>query len=108
MPQDHFEETRGIARLPNLDIEIIHGRSADGNAERLSIIVLAVPSFDAFGRAMEAANPFLFWMRIAQTAWAPWLGSTQARLPLRTLGQLPAAPEITGPETERDNDRAGQ
>ena len=95
--QDHFEETRAIARLPNLDIEIIHGCSADGNAERLSISVLAVPSFDAFGRAMEAANPFLFWMRIAQRAWAPWLGSTQARLPPRTFGQLPAAPEITGP-----------
>lgn len=108
MPQGHFEETRAVARLPNLNIEIIHGRSADGNAERLSISVLAVPSFDAFGRAMEAANPFLFWMRMAQTAWRPWLGNTQAHLPSKRFAQLPAAPDMTGPETERDADRAGQ
>jgi hypothetical protein len=61
--------------LPNLDIEIIHSRSAEGDAEWLSISLQAIPSFEAFGRYLEAANPFLFWMRVAQTAWAPWLGS---------------------------------
>ena len=30
MPRGYFEETRAIARLPNLDIEIVHGREADG------------------------------------------------------------------------------
>ncbi|TPV97499.1 MAG: hypothetical protein USCAAHI_03057 [Beijerinckiaceae bacterium] len=71
MPQGHFEETRAFARLPNLDIEIVHGRSADGNAEHISISLQAVPSFAAFGNFLEATNPFLFWMRFAQTAWAP-------------------------------------
>ena len=75
MPQGHFEETRTFARLPNLDIEIVHGRSADGNAEHISISLQAVPSFAAFGNFLEATNPFLFWMRFAQTAWAPWLGA---------------------------------
>jgi len=75
MQRGHFEETRATARLPNLDIEIIHSRSAEGDAERLSISLQAIPSFEAFGRYLEAANPFLFWMRVAQTAWAPWLGS---------------------------------
>jgi hypothetical protein len=42
MPQGHFEETRATARLPNLDIEIVHGRSADGGAERISISLLRV------------------------------------------------------------------
>ena len=71
MQRGHFEETRATARLPNLDIEIIHSRSAEGDAERLSISLQAIPSFEAFGRYLEAANPFLFWMRVAQTAWHP-------------------------------------
>jgi hypothetical protein len=37
MPRGYFEETRAIARLPNLDIEIVHGREADGGAEHISI-----------------------------------------------------------------------
>jgi len=80
MQRGHFEETRATARLPNLDIEIIHSRSAEGDAERLSISLQAIPSFEAFGRYLESANPFLFWMRVAQTAWAPWLGSAPASL----------------------------
>jgi hypothetical protein len=84
MTETHFEETRATARLPNLDIEIVHSRSPSGDAERLSISVLAVPSFEAFNRYIEAANPFLFWTRVAETAWAPWL---EAWRPLLTLGK---------------------
>jgi hypothetical protein len=32
-----------------------------------------VPSFEAFGRALETANPFAFWAQAAQLAWLPWL-----------------------------------
>lgn len=53
MQRGHFEETRATARLPNLDIEIIHSRSAEGDAERLSISLQAIPSFEAFGRYLE-------------------------------------------------------
>lgn len=92
MPQDHGDETRAFARLPNLDIEIVHSRSPAGDAERISISVLAVPSFVAFGRYLEAANPFLFWMRcFARTAWAPWLGEWPAKLPGKTRDCLPVA-----------------
>ncbi|HUB65107.1 MAG TPA: hypothetical protein VL996_11835 [Methylocella sp.] len=98
MREGHFEETRATARLPNLDIEIVHGRSADGAAEYLSLSLQAIPSFAAFGRAMEAANPFYFWMRLAQTAWAPWLGSNAARLPPKNTARLPGPPESTGPD----------
>lgn len=80
MPQGHAEETKLTARLPNLDIEINYSRSREGDAERLLISVQAVPSFEAFGRFLETANPFLFWMRLVQTAWAPWLGSPPAKL----------------------------
>ena len=107
MQRGHFDETRATARLPNLDIEIIHGRSADGDAERLSISVLAVPSFEAFGRYIEAANPFLFWMRVAQTAWAPWLGSAPASLPPGRFPRFPGTPESAEPNATGEGDRAG-
>ena len=96
MPEGHFEETKAIGRLPNLDIEINYSRSPAGDAERLSISVQAVPSFEAFGRYLEAANPFLFWMRLAQTAWAPWLGPFPAKLPRSNLTRLPPAGEKAG------------
>ena len=60
MPQSDIEETKAVALLPNLRIEILHGRLPGGDAERLTISVLAVPSFKAFGRYLEVAHPFLF------------------------------------------------
>ena len=65
--------TRATARLPGLDIEIMHRRAVKGHAEQISINLRAVPSFEAFGRALEAANPFAFWAQAAQLAWLPWL-----------------------------------
>jgi hypothetical protein len=107
MPQGHFEETRAFARLPNLDIEIVHGRSTDGNAEHISISLQAVPSFAAFGNFLEATNPFLFWMRFAQTAWAPWLGSAPANLLLGNVTRLRAPPQSAGPHATPDREGAG-
>ncbi|HTV33466.1 MAG TPA: hypothetical protein VME69_10270 [Methylocella sp.] len=77
MPENYPDETRATARVGNLDIEILHGRSADGSAEHLAIRVEAVPSFAAFGRMIELSNPFLFWMRFAGLAWTPWLPALQ-------------------------------
>jgi hypothetical protein len=65
--------TRATAHLPGLDIEIMHRRAVEGHAEQISINLRAVPSFEAFGRALEAANPFAFWAQAAQLAWLPWL-----------------------------------
>jgi hypothetical protein len=104
MQQSPFEETRAIAHLANLDIEIVHGRAPDGTSEHLSIHLRAMPSFEAFGRGIEAANPFLFWVRFAQTAWAPWLpapwpGSSAALLPPKNIPSLPATPNRAGPDS---------
>jgi hypothetical protein len=82
MSQGFFDETKATARLPNLDIEIVRSLSPAGDAERLTISLQAAPSVAAFGRFLEATNPFLFWMRFAQTAWTPWLGTAAARLPI--------------------------
>jgi hypothetical protein len=49
------------------------------NAEQISINLKAVPSFEAFGRFLETANPFVLW---AQMAWFPWLRAASAMLPL--------------------------
>ena len=35
MPEQHFEEAKAVARLPNLDVEIIYSRSPEGEFERL-------------------------------------------------------------------------
>jgi hypothetical protein len=77
-----MDETRAVARLPHLDIEIVHRRLADQQAEQLAISLRATPSFDAFQRHLEAQapfwpwlalNPFLIWQRIPEQAWRPWL-----------------------------------
>ena len=53
--------TRATARLPGLDIEIIHRRSLNDEAEPISINLQAMPSFEAFGQFLETANPFALW-----------------------------------------------
>jgi hypothetical protein len=65
--------TRATARLPGLDIEIIHRRSFNDEAEQISINLQAMPSFKAFGRYLETANPFALWAQAVQMAWLPWL-----------------------------------
>ena len=73
MAENDYEETRATARLPHLDIEVLHRRPWEGNEEQILISLRAVPSFEAFGRLMEASNLLLFWTRMMQTAWSPWL-----------------------------------
>ena len=93
------DTTRATARLPGLDIEIVHRRAAD--AEHISVHLQAVPSFDAFGRFFENTNPFAFWAEAAQLMWlpflpfcAPWLGASRAlTLPRRVDEAPPTSPE---------------
>jgi hypothetical protein len=72
---EHHEDdiTRATARLPGLEIEIVHRRLPGGEGEQISINLEAVPSFEAFGRFLETANPFAFWAHVAQMVWLPWL-----------------------------------
>jgi hypothetical protein len=51
-----------------------------------------VPSFEAFGRFLEAANPFAFWVQAGQLAWLPWLEAVRAAmLPFSSASALPKA-----------------
>ena len=72
------DTTRATARLPGLDIEIVHRRSLNEQAEQLTINVRAIPSFEAFGRLLETTNPFALWSQTAQIAWYPWLNAARS------------------------------
>jgi hypothetical protein len=98
--QHHSDkETTATARLPGLEIEVTHRRSPDGEAEQISINLQAVPSFEAFGRFLETANPFAFWSQAAQMAWFPWLAvartlmlpSGAAPAPSHKIGSVPTS-----------------
>jgi hypothetical protein len=93
---DQYSEgdtTRAIAHLPGLEIEVTHRRSP--HAEQIAIHLQAVPSFEAFGRAIENANPFAFWAETARfvwlpwLAWNPWLNAARALLPPGKLEEAP-------------------
>jgi hypothetical protein len=69
------DTTRASASLPGLEIEIVHRRPRGDDVEALSINLQAMPSFEAFGRFLETANPFAFWAQAFQLAWRPWFGT---------------------------------
>ncbi len=79
-PQSEIGATKASARLLGLNIEIVHRQSPDGDSEQISISLQAVPSFEAFGRFLEAANPFAFWVQAGQLAWLPWLEAVRAAI----------------------------
>ena len=85
------ETTRGIAKLPSMDVELVHDRSEDGSAERMAIRITGRPDLHTAAKFVEpelttaalAMNPFLAWpMQMAQQFWAPWLALNPALKPL--------------------------
>lgn len=90
--QGEGETTTASGQLPGLTIEIVRRRSAAGDAELISINMQAVPSFEAFGRALEGVNPLAFWTEAARLAWLPWLEATRTMLlPWSRVPLLPRA-----------------
>jgi hypothetical protein len=85
-----IDMTRAVARMPGLEIEIVHRRPSD-DVEQISINLQATPSFEAFGRWFQTANPFVFWVQAAQMAWQPWLEFA------RTVTPRPQAPAAAPP-----------
>ena len=79
-----MDETRATARLPHLDVEIVHRRLPEEQAEQLAISLKASPSFETVARHLEAqallwpwlaANPWAVWQQLLRAAWQPWLTS---------------------------------
>jgi hypothetical protein len=102
-PQIHEDTARAIAHLPGLNIEIVHRRSPTADAEQISINLQAVPSFEAFGRFLQTANPFAFWGQVAQLAWFPWLGAWSA--PTLPWSVASEPPKLNSRNTEPGNPR---
>ena len=83
-----MDETRAIARLPHLDIEIRHRRLPEEQAEQLAISLKATPSFEAFAEFLErqapwpwlGLQPWLLFAQMAQASWRPWLAASSALL----------------------------
>jgi hypothetical protein len=65
--------------LFGLTIEIAHHRLPGADREEISIKLQAVPSFEAYGRFLEATNPFVFWAEATRLTWFCWL---QAAFPM--------------------------
>jgi len=97
--------TRATARLPGLEIEIVH-RRPDDRAEQISINLQATPSFEAFGRFLEAANPFAFWLQAVQMAWQPWLEAARMTMPAPTAAAAPLQPRLPGASPAGNGDDA--
>jgi len=93
--------TRATARLPGLNIEVVHRQSPAGDAEQISIYLQAMPSFEAFGRFFGEASPFAFWAEAARLAWLPWLEA--ARVAMLPFGGTPALPK-TGADAPRSRE----
>jgi hypothetical protein len=81
-----MDETRAIAKLPHLEIEIRHCRLPEEQAEQLAISLRATPSFGAFAAFLErqapwpwlALQPWLLSARMVQASWQPWLAALAA------------------------------
>jgi hypothetical protein len=86
--------TRATARLPGLNIEVVHRQSPAGDAEQISIYLQAMPSFEAFGLFFGEASPFAFWAAATRLAWLPWLEA--ARIALLPFSAAPSLPKAGG------------
>ena len=82
-----------------MNIEIVHRQSPRSDAEQISIHLQAMPSFEAFGRFLEDANPFVFWVQASRLAWLPWLEA--ARIALLPFSATPSLPKA-GSDVVRD------
>jgi hypothetical protein len=93
--------TRATARLPGLNIEVVHRQSPAGDAEQISIYLQAMPSFEASGRFFGEAGPFAFWAEATRLDWLPWLEA--ARVAMLSFGGTPALPK-TGADAPRSRE----
>lgn len=102
MPEPDLDTVTATARLPNIDIEVVHRRSPDGSSEQISVNVQAVPSFEAVGRYLEATNPFAFWMEATQLVWMSWMQTASAMM------MLPLSPGLALPKPGASDKQPGR
>lgn len=76
------ESTQAIARLPGLDVELVHDRTDDGNAERIAVRLTGRPDLKTAAKVVEpqlwtmlfSANPFYAMQAdLLRRVWGPFL-----------------------------------
>ena len=100
-----MDETRAIARLPHLEMEIRYRRLPEEQTEQSAITLSAMPTFEAFARFVErqgpwpwlALQPWVLAAQMIQASCQPWLGASSALLAPRH-GRCPPTPRSAGPE----------
>jgi hypothetical protein len=92
-------ETRAVARLPGLDIAVLHRPAGAGRGERVTVTLQATAPHVALFAPGPAAglDPVGLWLQMVRAAWTPWLAMTGA---LWTLPQVPQGP-APGPRPRR-------
>ena len=68
-----YDETRARCELPQMEIDIVHRRTREGDAELIAISLQMFPAAQAFDRLVAMSDPFRFWGQLAEAAWWPWL-----------------------------------
>lgn len=81
-----MEDTRAVARLPNVEIEIRHRKDPEEEAEYLSVTLKATPDLDTAAAWLAPMHLIQAWM-----ALNPWLAAWPLPLPWR-----PALPRAEG------------
>jgi len=105
--RDQMVESRAVAHLPGLEIELRHKKAPGEHAEYLAVTLKATPDIDAvaawltpmrMAQAMLAMNPFLAWAASANPFVAAMLRperpaprSILAPSPPRPAGERPRA-----------------
>lgn len=89
-------ETRAVAKLPSLDVEIRHRHVPEEGAEYIAITLKATPDLESVAAWLDplrmlgggpGASLWQAWQQAATMLWAPWLGLANGRL--RALDERP-------------------
>jgi hypothetical protein len=68
------DETRAHARLPQMDIEVVHRKAREGEREFVAVKVELL----SMERLAAMSDPFRLWGQMVALAWWPWLQGMQA------------------------------
>lgn len=87
-----MDETRAVANLPHVDIEIRHRRVPEEGAEYLSISLRATPDIDT---AVSYFDPFrLLTAWVGLNPWFAWMRLMQPFAPQRLAAPTTATREV--------------
>lgn len=90
------DDTRAVAKLPHLEVEVRHRRVAEEGAEYLSVSLRAAPDLDAALGWLDPMRTMRAWAVL--NPWlAPWVALGWPMLPRRDGTPAP-------PEPGRDED----